>query len=209
MALDLKPREVRIERYFPDVLANAKEFKALAGAINPELKLNWQALIKQMANTFVYDIDVDGAERWESMLSITPAKGATLTERKRAILAKINYSLPYTERSFQNMLNFIYGEGRVKLSVEYDKYAVWLDLVQALMYKNKEIRRYTRVIVPANMGIYIRQTIKAIAEKIIIGGHIKTRNAIVVKPGDNFIGTHLPANEYRGGYVTLRKIMEV
>ena len=209
MGIEKDIRAVNVAYYYPSTVSPSKEFKALAEVENPELKALWELAWKWYCNTFVYDIDVDGAERWESMLSITPAKGSTLTERKRAILAKINYSLPYTERSFQNMLNGVYGEGRVKLSVEYDRYAVWLDLVQALMYKNKEIRRYARVIVPANMGIYIRQTIKAIAEKIIIGGHIKTRNAIVVKPGDNFIGPHLPANEYRGGYVTLRKIMEV
>ena len=70
MALNIESRDVRVERYFPDVLANAKEFMAMGAAVDPELKLNWKALIKQMLNTFVYDLDVDGAARWEKMLNL-------------------------------------------------------------------------------------------------------------------------------------------
>lgn len=136
MALDLNPREVRIERYFPDVLANAKEFKALAGAVNPELKLNWQALIKQMANTFVYDLDKDGAARWEDMLNLHPPRTDTLDARKKRILTKINSTLPYTFRSFQNMLDGIYGKGQVTEQLNADEYELWLDLAATAMGKN-------------------------------------------------------------------------
>ena len=113
MALEIESREPRIERYFPDVLANAKEFMTLGAIVDPELKLTWQALIKQMLNTFVYDLDKDGASRWEDMLQLHPGAGDSLSVRKQRILARINATLPYTFRSFQNMLNALYGDGKV------------------------------------------------------------------------------------------------
>lgn len=60
-------RNVHVERYYPDVLANAKEFKVIASIENPEFTKAWTALWKQFLNTFVYSLDEDGATRWESI----------------------------------------------------------------------------------------------------------------------------------------------
>ena len=201
MALDLNPREVRIERYFPDVLANAKEFKALADAINPELKLNWQALIKQMANTFVYDLDKDGAARWEDMLNLHPLRTDTLDARKKRILTKINSTLPYTFRSFQNMLDGIYGKGQVTERLNADEYELWLDLAAKAMGKNAATRRLARVIAPANLTINISNT-KSVQQKLYWGGIVRVTHRTIIEAGkDPHLTGDYPVNNYHGGLV--------
>lgn len=201
MALDLNPREVRIERYFPDVLANAKEFKALAGAINPELKLNWQALIKQMANTFVYDLDKDGAARWEDMLNLHPLRTDTLDARKKRILTKINSTLPYTFRSFQNMLDGIYGKGQVTERLNADEYELWLDLAATAMGKNAAVRRLARVIAPANLTINISNT-KSVQQILYCGGIVRITHKTTIKAiKDPEISGKYPIGQYQAGLV--------
>ena len=138
--LEAEIRDVHVERYYPDVLSPAKELKNIAGDVNPELVELWKRAWKWMLNTFVYDLDVQGAERWEDMLDIVPKAGASLYSRKLTILAKINSNAIYTERGFQYMLDGVYGKGSVKLSVNYNRYAITLDVISGLIPQQKKIR---------------------------------------------------------------------
>lgn len=61
-------RDVHVERYYPDVLAPAKEFKALSASEDEEFNALYEEAWKWFANTFVYDTDLAGVERWEKML---------------------------------------------------------------------------------------------------------------------------------------------
>lgn len=112
-------RDVRIERYFPDVDANAKEMKALADVVDSELVDVWKALWKWMLNTFVLDIDEAGATRWEGMLQLRPSSADTLEQRRNVILAKINAVLPYTHRRLQQMLDTLCGPGTYEILLDY------------------------------------------------------------------------------------------
>lgn len=168
-SLDLRAANVR--RYFPDVLANAREFVALADVTEPEL----DAVIGEMAgaalNTFVLDIDERGARRWEDMLGLTAAAGATLEERRRQILAKINAQLPYTIRNFQKMLNATFGAGVVTVSVDHDKYAEWLSIAPGADIDQGFLTTYARQISPANLTLNIR-TDHAVKAGIRHGGAV-------------------------------------
>src|SRR3546814_15643961 len=101
--MDELVRDVHIERYYPPVTAPAKEFKAIAEVVNPELSLVWKRLWQLFLNTFVYGIDEVGATRWESMLKLRPKAADDLTDRRRRILTKINSQLRYTPRQLENM----------------------------------------------------------------------------------------------------------
>lgn len=201
MGIEKDIRDVNVAYYYPSTVSPSKEFKALAEVENPELKALWKQAWKWYCNTFVYDIDVDGAERWESMLSITPAKGATLTERKIAILARINASLPYTERSFQDKLDGIYGKGNIKLTCHYNEYAITLDLVPGLLLKWKKIKTYARVIVPANLSVMLSNTKRVEAEEIYAGGWVAVLPRISIDMHNPWTADSSEASEYYAGYV--------
>lgn len=117
--MEAEIRDVQIERYYPDVDANAKEMKALAAAVDPELVDVWKALWKWMLNTFVLDIDEAGATRWEKMLQIRSSSTDTLEQRQNVILAKINAVLPYTYRRLQQILDMLCGVGTYEILLDY------------------------------------------------------------------------------------------
>lgn len=178
-------RDVDVDRYYPPTVSPAKEFQAIANAENPEIKRIWIEVWKQFMNTFVYDIDEDGATRWESMLKLYPSKSDTLETRRKAILAKINSMLPYTERSLQAMLDGVYGVGKIKVNLDYNKYKLWLDVTPDLLLKSLAIRQYTKVIAPANLTMNVSNTVE-FKFGLYYGGVVKQTKHVSIYPNGNF-----------------------
>ncbi|WP_182185577.1 putative phage tail protein [Pectinatus frisingensis] len=183
--MEAEIRDVRIERYYPDVLINSKEFSVLSKAVDPELANVWKALWKQFLNTFIYLLDKGGATRWESMLNLHPAVTDSLDTRRKVILAKINSSLPYTHRSFQITLNGIYGENNVKVSLQYNKYECWLDITASLLYRSSAIKNLASVVIPANLSILVSNT-KYVVFEIYSGLSMRMFKHIYIHPGVTF-----------------------
>ena len=146
-------RDVDIKHYFPNVIAPSLEFQELAKTEDIEFARIWPQAQKWFVNTYVYLLDIDGAKRWESMLGLRPDDADTLEQRKSAILAKINHSLPYTERKFQTMLNQQFGEGLVTSKVDYNAYKLNLEIYDDAGVNERNVYKYARTIVPANLGI--------------------------------------------------------
>ena len=90
----IEMRDANIRRYFPDVLAPAVEFKAYADVVEPELNVLIGLMIKHALDPFVFDLDEEGAARWEAMLKLTPRSADTLDDRRMAILATITPNTP-------------------------------------------------------------------------------------------------------------------
>lgn len=61
--MDNLERNVKLERYYPNVIANADEFRQLSVLENDEFKTIWQANCKWFYNTFVYKADLQGIKR--------------------------------------------------------------------------------------------------------------------------------------------------
>lgn len=146
-------RDVHVERYYPDVLAPAKEFKALSASEDEEFNALYEEAWKWFANTFVYDTDLEGVERWEKMLKITPSKSDTLSDRRKEILFKINNRVPYTERTLKQMYDIMYGVDLVVPKVRENLYELVLNLTGDAIWEAKRIKIYARGIVPANLVI--------------------------------------------------------
>lgn len=196
-------RDVRIERYYPPVVAPAKEFKAIAEVVNPELNLVWKRLWQLFCNTFVYDIDEVGATRWESMLKLRPKATDDLVARRRRILTKINSQLPYTHRQLENMLAATYGDGKTKISINYNHYALWVDILASILTRTPEMRTFLRVIAPANMTIGISNT-QTISQKLSIGGIVRVNKRIEIRPVVSFGAVEFNSNVWATG--AIRKV---
>lgn len=199
-------RDVDVGRYYPPTVSPAKEFQAIANAENPELKRIWIEIWKQFMNTFVYDIDEDGASRWESMLRLYPSKSDTLETRRKAILAKINSMLPYTERSLQAMLDSIYGQKNTVININYNKYELWVDIMAVVLFKTLSMRNFLRVIIPANMAINISNTQK-LNQSLFTTGYIRTTKHVTIQSNSNFSSANIYGNIYAVGAV--RKVSHV
>ncbi len=208
MAITIKPRTVNLAHYYPNTVYPSKEFQMLADIGDTELNKIWSGAWQLMLNTFVYNLNEEGAERWEDMLKIYPADGANLYSRRRAILAKINSSNPYTERSFQNILDGIYGEGNVKVILDVNKYEVWLDVTPALALKESELRKLTRITIPANLGISVQNT-KEVTLNAYFGGRCSLVTKTVIEPSVTFDGVETKAGEAHAGIIRWRKRYKV
>lgn len=146
-------RDAHVERYYPSVVAPAKEFKVLAEAENPEFKLLYDAFWKWFANTFIFSTDLEGVERWEKMLSITPSQSESLSDRRKEILFRINNRVPYTERTLTQMYDIMYGKNTVVPEVRENLYELVLSLTGDAIWEAKKVKIYARCIVPANLVI--------------------------------------------------------
>ena len=152
-------RNVRLEKYTPWVLKNAKEILAICQAENQEFNTLYGQIWRWFANTFIFDTDIAGVERWEKMLGIYPPEGASIFDRRAAIFLMVNGTTPYTEKSFEVLTDGMYHKGAVTLGVHPDSYTVVLNLADDMTERINEIRRYARLIIPANMTIQAARTV--------------------------------------------------
>lgn len=200
-------RDVTLRRYYPSVLAPAKEFKALDAAENPEFNLIWEYAWKWFANTFVLDIDEDGASRWEDMLHLHPLPEDTLADRRMRILITINAIIPYTIRRLQQLLDAGYGEGNAVASTNTN-YELWIDINNSILFSTVAMRIMLRAIVPANLTINIGQTIPASGE-LYAGGMVSTYQTINIQTGSGFEFGDISKSVYAGGRVGELHIIEL
>lgn len=159
MALEKQIRQVHVERYYPNVLAPAREFKALAKAENPEIQLLWEKFWKWHMNTFVYDLDEQGASRWESMLGLRPKASDSLDERKSAILVMMNAMLPYTYRRMEQILNALCGEGLYRIQLVHAAGTLCIVTNPDSTQNVNKIGGVLRAVIPANLALYVAMEI--------------------------------------------------
>ena len=173
-------RDVKVERYFPDVLAPAKEFKEIAAAEDPEYALMYDAAWKWFANTFIFHADEDGIARWEKMLSIYPEPTATLEDRRVALYLALNGTLPYTERAFKNLCDNLFYAGAIIPVVSPNQYTLTINADAGMMTRLGALFRYARLIVPANLAIQTAHTIE-VQEYHYVGGVVRLRKKYEVR----------------------------
>lgn len=111
-------REVKIEEYWPLIVKNTVEFGQIAAAENPEFNRLAKCIYQVLQESFVHDATEYGVKRWETILGINPASGATLDDRKATILTYLSVKVPYTWRVLKQMLVPILG-GEDKFVMEY------------------------------------------------------------------------------------------
>lgn len=153
-------REPDLRWYYPSVVANAKEFEAIAAIENPELCALWKELWQIFSNSFVMSTDINGIKRWEDMLGVTSKPDSTLLDRQRKILAIINASVPYTERKLISILDALIGEGAWEMDL--NTVAETLGITVNLGKSNAVIGvlSFLRPIIPANIGMSMTAKLK-------------------------------------------------
>lgn len=148
--MDNLEREVKVQRYYPNVIANAGEFKQLAILENEEFKSIWEVLFKWFKNRFVYEADLQGIQRWEEMLKIIPKSKETLEDRRSNILVKINSILPYTIRRLKQILDLKFGKDNA-IPITTKNYELIINFNNEIELNAKTMRALLRAIIPANL----------------------------------------------------------
>lgn len=136
--------------YLPDIIKDVTEYKEIANAENPTINTLWENHRKTFNNQFINTLDEQGCARWEKMLDITPKGTATVEDRRLAILARINASLPYTYRQLENFLrNICNNDYTLALDNANYKLTVLLNLSRRNQFD--EVSNLLARVIPANI----------------------------------------------------------
>lgn len=149
----METREIDIRTYWPPVVRDTDEFQQIAAAENPEFNKLLACINRVLQDAFVRYGTEYGVSRFESSLGIVPTVGATLEERKSAILAYLSVKLPYTWRVVKMMLSeyltdehwsmeYINDEGKLILrtdNISEDKVQTIKVLLGNVLPKNIEV----------------------------------------------------------------------
>ena len=111
-------RDVKIEKYWPRVIGDMRDFGQIATGENPEFNFLWEAVERFIQDCFVHTATEYAIERWEEIFGLETYPTDTLDQRRARILAAINRKLPYTMRSLRRMLEALLGEGNFRASVD-------------------------------------------------------------------------------------------
>lgn len=144
------PRIVDVLDYLPKVVRTIKEFEVLGNAENPEINNLWLNNQLVLNNQFVATLDEDGCERWEKMLNISPKESSTLEDRRLAILARINASLPYTYRQLENFLRNICDDDYT-MTLDNANYTLTVLLNLSRQNQFDEVSNLLIRVIPANL----------------------------------------------------------
>ena len=191
-------RTVNVADYYPDIMRQTKEFQQIAEAENPDLNTLFQSADDVFSDEFIESLTANGCSRWEKILKLNPLITDTLATRRKRILVKINTIIPYTHRSFQNILNAIYGANNAKINLNYNAYEFWLDLAAGLLPRSAELRSLSREIIPANLTINVSNTQTANLN-LYAGAAMHQFKHISVKSMNNFTVENSPAGNYAFG----------
>ena len=87
---------------------------------NAEFDLLWTAFSNFISDLFIKTATENGVSRWESILGIVPASGASLADRKNVILTQVNIKVPYTWRIVKKIITAFFGETTFEMEYEID-----------------------------------------------------------------------------------------
>jgi len=139
--------------YFPEVLKEVRELKAIVEAEEPEIVNLWTALKNALNDQFVNDATENGVSRLEKILKITPKATDTLDVRKFRILTRYNEQLPYTYRTLEQQLVTLCGENGYSIQLNSNEYTLKVRVELSAKGKFDEVNNLLHRIVPANMII--------------------------------------------------------
>ena len=161
-------REIDIAKFLPPVSRDSDDIKEIMRVENIELQKLWEAMSDIFYNQFITTMTEYGLSQWEKIFDVIPKSTDTFQNRRTRILQLITGTRPYTMRSFQAILDNIYGEGNINITIDNDKYEFWLDITDKMLYKALEIKNYAEAIAPKNL-IIISSNTKNINLDVYVG----------------------------------------
>lgn len=145
-------------------------------------------ILKIYADRFILQASEYGISRYERILGIEPGKNESLEDRRKRVFLLWNKKIRWTHRTFLKWLDVYLGKDNYKLSLDYDKYGIEIEVTikESLYFDLDDLGRQVRDIIPANLTQFIR--IKFIRDQKIFygmyGQKVKKITIMAVKPED-------------------------
>lgn len=139
---------MKIINYYPEFLANIREYKQLGATEDAELANIWEVLDKIRSELYINTAENVGLERWENILGIVNTSDDVAFRRFR-ILSRLNS----TSLTLNQRLTFIVGADNYKIDYYFKEYKLKVSLTLDTKEYEKEVRRMLDEVVPTNLII--------------------------------------------------------
>ena len=148
-------RTVKIERYWPRVIGDMRDFQEIAKGENPEFAALWEAVTRVIDDCFVHSGTEWSIHRLEKIYGLATYTTDTLEQRRSRILAAMTRELPYTVRALQKMLEALLGPGNFSVEVNPITSTLVVLVNVRVEHQRNDVRQLLDAVVPANLGIEI------------------------------------------------------
>ena len=149
-------RDVKIEGYWPKVVAKMREMGQIADAENAEFDLLWAAFSNFISDLFIKTATENGVLRWESILGIVPTSGASLADRKNVILTQVNIKVPYTWRIVKKIIAEFFGTTTFEMEYEIDFQTLTVSGNGATESQISQLSEILKWILPAQIKLVMK-----------------------------------------------------
>lgn len=158
-------RIVDLISYYPEYLKENKEYNAICDAENPEFNLLIKRIRQMEKNIHPQTADEYGIEKFESWLGIPTNHYLPLEQRRNAVIAKLNETLPFTEIRLQRMLAAIVGWGHF----HYERHGALVQVVldKESLYAIQPVRDLLERILPMNLHYEVARGITSYTEAFV------------------------------------------
>lgn len=109
---------VNTELFFPEHIADMREFRELAKSYDKSLQPVWEVFDSIYKNRFFDTLDEEGCARHEKLLGISANPIDELDDRRRRIKGYYTSNLPYTEKKMNEVLTAMCGEDGYDLVID-------------------------------------------------------------------------------------------
>ena len=182
-------RKVDLKSYNDyETIGKSPDWIDWTGSESLEFDFVAKRILKIYADRFILQASEYGIGRYEKILGIEPGKNESLEERRKRVYLLWNKKIRWTHRTFLKWLDVYLGKDNYKLSLDYDKYGIEIDVIvkESLYFDLDDLGRQVRDIIPANLTQFIR--IKFIRDQKIFygmyGQKAKRITIMAVKPED-------------------------
>lgn len=148
-------RTVKIEKYWPRVIGDMRDFQEIAKIENPEFEKCWAAARRFIDDCFVHTASEWAIERWERLYGLVTYNTDTLEQRRARVLAAVSRNIPYTMLGLYKMLEALLGAGNFRATVNPITSTLTVLVNVRVEHQLNDIRQLLDVVVPANLGIEI------------------------------------------------------
>lgn len=139
------------ERHVPQFIRRDPLMMEIFKAENKSLTDALWDINRLYFNMFIQTADVEMIRQHEKFWQITPPKGATVEDRRLAIMAKMASRTIYTKRSLHRMLSALCGADGFELTINYDRLHVKALVEKKTANQVDIIRKMLHDVLPANM----------------------------------------------------------
>ncbi len=142
--------------YLPDLIKQSPIFNEITEAEQPEFALLWSKLDETLKNSFVDTAEESGVIRYEEILNLAPKPTDTLDDRRFRILARLNEKLPYTEKTLNERLTLLCGNGGYTLNLDYNNYYVEVKVGLNVTEQFNAVKSFLTRVSPANLVLDVK-----------------------------------------------------